>query len=105
MPDIAPNDTHRIERGLEKLNDKMDNVHSDLTTIMVQNAQHLTRTDTHAKDIDTLKAQTSKLELTVNSLKTKIAPILVVSTMIVSVLITKVSGVIWPQTPPSIQVK
>ncbi len=105
MPDIAPNDTHRIEHGLEKLNDKMDSVHADLTKIMVQNAQHLTRTDTHAKDIDALKLQANKLELTVNSLKTKLAPILVVGTMIVSVVITKISGVVWPQPPPTIQSK
>ena len=106
---INSRDLELIERGVNKLNDKMDVVVVDLTELRVQTAQYMSRTDFVTADVTKLRLDLEKnkehydyaikaVELDLANIKTKTAPIFAIGAIILSVVLHAVINGIWPTT-------
>lgn len=101
-----PPDLTRIERGMDRLNEKLDNVMHEIMNVRVQGAQHFSKLETHDEDIKNLKEDFNKykeesnktlksLEIDHSNLKTKIGPLFLAVSAVISLIISKLAETLW----------
>jgi predicted nucleic acid-binding Zn-ribbon protein len=113
---ITPSDVQRIERGVERMNDKVDLVWSgmsDLKSTLVRleteslnNAKQTERNrnefDNYKMDniskLDKLEDKIGVLEKNQSDLRIKVAPVFLILAILLSTVTAKVASVIFPTT-------